>query len=299
MAKSNHTPLAKPKPAVSDKKIKHEIWGVVFVFLGLFTFLSLVSYHHADPSLFSKTNETAKNFGGKIGANLSEVLIQFSGFSAFLISFLSFSFAIRLFQGSNFIQLTGKAFWILMAILSTATLLSLQFETISYGGAHFPAGGVFGGWIASSLKHYLNTIGTSLFTFSVLLISLVQSTPFSAAKFFLFLSRVSLIGFGQAIRYSIIFVKKFLQTFSAVFVQAMKEIPAIQAKIAEKKIEKAFTAEKNQPAEIITQNTQAAASVNSADDILADFTDIPATDTATPDRSLKVIERKKKLKNQF
>ena len=81
--------------------IWQEVWGIVFLFLGVFTFLALLSYNHADPSLFSQTKRLPMNYGGRIGANMAEALIQFSGIAAFICSALFLSFAAKLFRGTQ------------------------------------------------------------------------------------------------------------------------------------------------------------------------------------------------------
>ncbi len=287
----NNTPKVKSNHEI--KQVKHEFWGIVFLFLGLFSLISLISYQHTDPSLFSKTNQLPTNYGGKIGANVAEVLIQLGGSAGFLFSFLCFSFCIRLFQGQGIYQLAGNILWIVLAFFSTSSLLSLQMDRFSYGGATFPAGGIIGGFSASILKQYLNTPGATLFTFSVLFISLIYATPFSASKFFLLLIRLSLMGVWAIVK----FISKAFEL--------IKSVPVVHQKIVERKIEKVF---ENQSAstkiaqpEIITSAVLSQPKKKTIPDEHlsdADFeVDFDELDQPTENKKpLKVIERKKEPK---
>ncbi|MBI2606000.1 MAG: DNA translocase FtsK 4TM domain-containing protein [Deltaproteobacteria bacterium] len=162
----------------------HEVWGIVFVFLGAFSLLSLVSYHHADPSFFTRSPLPPRNYGGRIGANLAEILVQIGGLSSFIFSFLCFSFAAKLFRGATVSKLAGNLAWIVLAVIASATLSSLQFGPVGFGDARLPAGGALGGWLAALLRAYLNLWGATLFTLCALLVALVFSTPLSAAVLF-------------------------------------------------------------------------------------------------------------------
>ena len=84
------------------EKLRHEIVGILLIALGVFLFLSLISYHPMDPSFFSYTSSKVKeihNWMGIVGAYLSGLLFQSFGFPSFLISFVlvffAFSFVFR------------------------------------------------------------------------------------------------------------------------------------------------------------------------------------------------------------
>src|SRR4030065_2838330 len=84
------------------EKLKHEIIGILLIAVGVFLFLSLVSYPPMDPSFFSYTSSKVKeihNGMGVVGAYLSGLLFQGFGFPSFLVSFVlvvfAFSFIFR------------------------------------------------------------------------------------------------------------------------------------------------------------------------------------------------------------
>jgi len=77
------------KPKRKRKIRTLEIIGILFVFLTIFVFISLISYHPQDPSWANVTSADQKihNYAGRAGASLAEALFQFLGLTAFLIPF--------------------------------------------------------------------------------------------------------------------------------------------------------------------------------------------------------------------
>ena len=78
-----------------------ELVGISIIFLNCFIFLSILSFSPLDPSLSNSTVYEISNFGGHIGANISDILIQLFGYSSFLLSFVLLSWSYKLiFQKS-------------------------------------------------------------------------------------------------------------------------------------------------------------------------------------------------------
>ena len=74
-----------------------EISGVASILLSAFILISIVSYSSFDPSILNLNNYEIKNVGGYVGANISEILIQFFGYGSFLICIVLTSWADQLF----------------------------------------------------------------------------------------------------------------------------------------------------------------------------------------------------------
>ncbi len=104
-----------------------EISGVASILLSAFILISIVSYSSFDPSILNLNNYEVKNIGGYIGANISEVLIQFFGYSSFLISIVLTSWAYKLFFSKN-LELFALNFLLLPI---SVYLLALFFEAVS------------------------------------------------------------------------------------------------------------------------------------------------------------------------
>ena len=103
-----------------------EISGVTSILLSIFILVSLVSYSGFDPSIFNLNSYEVKNIGGYVGANISEVLIQFFGYSSILICIVLTSWAYKLFFSKN-LELFALNFLLLPF---TIYLLALFFERI-------------------------------------------------------------------------------------------------------------------------------------------------------------------------
>ena len=54
-----------------------EISGITTILLSIFILISVASYSSFDPSILNLNNYEVKNIGGYLGANISEILIQF------------------------------------------------------------------------------------------------------------------------------------------------------------------------------------------------------------------------------
>jgi S-DNA-T family DNA segregation ATPase FtsK/SpoIIIE len=180
MASSSSKKSDKKTGQKLNRSLGREAMAIFLVFIGVFGLLALASYHHTDPSLFSKTARVPRNIGGRVGADLAEFMIQISGLGSFLIPILFMSFAGRIFQGAQTLKLLLNTIWIGLAFIAGSTLMNIQFGMIHYGGTLIPSGGILGQILGDSLRHYFNLWGATLITLCALLISLVYSTPLSA-----------------------------------------------------------------------------------------------------------------------
>ncbi len=103
-----------------------EISGVASILLSAYILISIVSYSSFDPSILNANSYEVKNIGGYIGANISEVLMQFFGYSSFLICIVLTSWAYKLFFSKN-LEIFALNFLLLPI---TVYLLALFFEAV-------------------------------------------------------------------------------------------------------------------------------------------------------------------------
>ncbi len=103
-----------------------EISGVASILLSAFILISIISYSSFDPSILNLNNYEVKNIGGYIGANVSEILMQFFGYSSFLICIVLTSWAYKLFFSKS-LELFALNFLLLPI---TIYLLALFFEAV-------------------------------------------------------------------------------------------------------------------------------------------------------------------------
>ena len=73
-----------------------ELSGILFLLLSCFIFLSLLSFSPLDPSISNLTSSEISNLGGKIGANVSDLLVQLFGYSSFVLIVVLLSWSYKL-----------------------------------------------------------------------------------------------------------------------------------------------------------------------------------------------------------
>jgi S-DNA-T family DNA segregation ATPase FtsK/SpoIIIE len=208
---------------MKKKNLKAEILAIFFLFLGAFIFLSLISYHYSDPSFFSKSTHKPFNYGGRIGANLAEILIQFLGLSSFIFSLLCIFFSFKLFKEEKFSKNLSYFFWILIAVFSSSTFLNLEIEQVSFGGTKISSGGILGNQISLFLKNWLNHTGSLLFTFFIFITSLLFTTPLSAKTLFSFTTKLIKFSFLFLI-YSLQIIFKGIKKLISIVLEAYYEL---------------------------------------------------------------------------
>ena len=168
----------------SETNLAREITGILLFFFTFFLAMSILSYNHSDPSLFSQTKQMPHNYGGRVGANIAEGLLQTFGLGALLLCCFFFSSGIKVFRGPKqtrnlVVQCTASFIWFLMLLFSMNALLSIMIKSIHYGGTDIAVGGFTGTWIALKLTHYFNTLGSVLLSLCVLLITISLVAPVS------------------------------------------------------------------------------------------------------------------------
>jgi len=189
------------KPKTKSKKdpqnrIKRDISGIVLIFVSIFIIISLLSYNSDDPSWASVSTVDKKihNYGGKVGASLSEALLQFFGLSSFALPLVFIFLGFQLFfprKKGGFLSRFGES---LLICLIISPLFSIIFNHSSWKGTEISAGGVIGELSSSLLIKYFNHLGSLLILFSLFLIVILFSTHIQIrtlfdffAKFFKFL----------------------------------------------------------------------------------------------------------------
>ncbi len=164
------------------EKLKHEIIGILLIAVGVFLFLSLVSYHPMDPSFFSYTSSKVKeihNWMGIVGAYLSGLLFQGFGFPSFLISFVlvvfAFSFIFRWEWKYLSLKITGWA----VILLTTSSFFGLWLNPIRIYQQDLLMGGFIGEIFSRNLVRYFNRPGATILLFVILILSFVLGTGIS------------------------------------------------------------------------------------------------------------------------
>lgn len=158
------------------KRIKEDVLGIVSILGGIYVGLSLVTHKKWDPSLFTFTNSFTKNYGGIVGAYMSDALLMIIGISAFAIPLFIVVYGVKrlLRKEGHRIHLIGA----LLFVLSSSMLLSLMSATFNLKVESNP-GGITGLFISDFIRNLLSIPGAYIFSLAVFLSSIVLLSPVS------------------------------------------------------------------------------------------------------------------------
>ena len=156
----------------------------IFLFLAAaFILLSLVTYHADDPSWASASvGQKTRNFGGRVGASLSEWLFQLLGLASFILPFSMIYMGIRTLKTDEELQYSTKILSFLVLLLIVSSLFTLVFGQVTWHGGEFSAGGLLGHLLSSFSIRYLNHTGSLLFLLGFLILSILFATHISLKK---------------------------------------------------------------------------------------------------------------------
>jgi DNA segregation ATPase FtsK/SpoIIIE, S-DNA-T family len=162
------------------KNVKDEILGVVSVLSSVYLALSLLSYTKWDPSFFTFNHSPARNYGGVVGAYLSDLGIMLIGFSAYSLPVFLAAYGIRRLLGrdKHMVYLLGSILFIFSSSLMSSLVLS-TFNVITENSS----GGITGRFFSQLLEDYLSPLGAYICTLSLFFSSLVLLTPVPLTSF--------------------------------------------------------------------------------------------------------------------
>jgi S-DNA-T family DNA segregation ATPase FtsK/SpoIIIE len=175
------------------EKLKYEIIGILLIAVGVFLFLSLVSYHPMDPSFFSYTSSKVKeihNWMGIVGAYLSGLLFQGFGFPSFLISFVLVVFAFSFIFRWEWKYLSLKLAGWTVILITISSFFGLWLSPIRIYSQDLLMGGFIGEIFSRYLVRYFNRPGATILLSAILILSFVLGTGVS------FISLVKYLGKG-------------------------------------------------------------------------------------------------------
>ncbi len=176
------------KPATDipvENHMHKEILGLLWLALGIFLFVCLLSYSSEDPSFNNNLNPgKINNLVGVFGSHLSDLLYQSFGLTALLwpAGCLHLAWRWLKFREVHF-RLTRLVAFLLLQI-SLGGLLALEFSKVSIFGSYIDeAGGAIGRILEQLLARYLNIGGAAIVLVVFFLVALILSTRFSLVLF--------------------------------------------------------------------------------------------------------------------
>ena len=161
------------------KRVKHEIVGILAIFLSLVVFISLITHNPLDPSPFTHSSSkvtVVKNLLGIFGSYLSDTLLQIFGVTAYTIPFILCVYGLRKIFGREEKHKRGlSAAATIILIISVSSLLTLIFKESS--------GGIVG-FLATRLSlKLLSTTGSYLLFIPLVFVTLMFLISFSIVDF--------------------------------------------------------------------------------------------------------------------
>ena len=268
MAKKSQATKKSSEQAISVSRIRinqlfFESLLIVQGFLGIFVFLALFSYSSLDPTWNSKTFSNpmvveelmVSNIVGYWGAYLSDFLLSFAGYMAYLVvywliwpSFRHFFLYKRpvqfsqIYSGFLAIKIAG---WT-MVLISGSTLVTLFLEP---GNSYLPyeAGGIIGSSVSSYTFSALSFIGSSLLFICLGLLGLTLSFEISWSSLIIKL-QTYLLNFGGG----------FGERASGYLTKFREKLRLRKEKIERQKkiVEEVSKREKQKPPEVIKEDQE-------------------------------------------
>ena len=179
-------PNSEPADIPADQYMYKEILGWVWLALGIFLLICLLSYSDQDPSFNNNLDPSRiNNLVGVFGAHLADLLYQIFGLTALLwpLGCLHLAWRWLKFRDVPFRPSRLTAFLLLQITLGG--LLALQFSKLTlFDSTINEAGGAVGRILVQLLSPYLNLSGTALVLGVFFLVALILSTRFSLVLFF-------------------------------------------------------------------------------------------------------------------
>ncbi len=104
----------------NSKSRQHEhrkiriIVGILAILAGIYLMIALLSFNKWDPSFFTFSDRPVQNYGGPVGAYLSDLIVALVGMPGYLLPAFLLIFGIKKILGSerNLFHLLGSALFI-------------------------------------------------------------------------------------------------------------------------------------------------------------------------------------------
>lgn len=133
-----------------------ELVGYVLICVSIFLMLCLVSYHPSDPSFNRATSEEALNFGGALGAYMSDLLLQIMGLACIWLALVPLGWGIKLLSQKDLPHPPLRIAALFAAIPTVAALFAWLPAPLSW-----PIVNGLGGFLGVFVKTKLVGLATS------------------------------------------------------------------------------------------------------------------------------------------
>ena len=168
--------MQKKNNGTSNKsKRLQEIAGILSIMGALYLALSLLTYDKWDRSFSTFSNAPVQNYGGIVGAHLSDFIFSAIGLSGYLIPVFLIIYGVRRILDKQRSKM--HSIGVFLFILSMSSLLQLVWTT-----AHIsiePVGGFSGYMLSSFFIKLLSIVGAYILSTALILTSFILMSPTS------------------------------------------------------------------------------------------------------------------------
>ncbi len=162
------------------EKLTVEIKGMLLAASGLFLLIALVSFRTDDLSFNTFSSEgVVRNFGGRVGAEMADLLLQVFGLAAYAIPLALLYLAYRSLRFKEFRWRAYKIVAFIGLLVTLATFFAFNIQFTELLGQRVPTGGAIGYKTADLLKRYLGVPGALLLLLPMLAAAIMVLSRFS------------------------------------------------------------------------------------------------------------------------
>lgn len=166
----------------SIMKRKSEIAGLISIACALFLFITLLSYHPADPSFrhfYGPEEIHVKNWTGQVGSYTADTLFWLLGLGIIWLPVAVMLFAVRFLQSTQFKIGIDAAVATAALIFSTSGILAMAVGKVPLYGHPLDSGGVLGARAFQILLPSLHQAGAAILFGLIFLVGLIVLFDFS------------------------------------------------------------------------------------------------------------------------
>jgi S-DNA-T family DNA segregation ATPase FtsK/SpoIIIE len=172
---------------------QNEIFGLIFLFISIFFIFSVISYSPADPSFFNSTPKSVENYGGRLGAQISAVLFNLVGWSAYIIIVFLLFVTIYFFFNRTIPNMITKTIGYILLVFSFSTFISIIKPYTTMGNfKEVKTGGVIGYFVGEFFKSEIKQFFSFMLFFIITIIALILIAKLSLRKIATVLVKITL-----------------------------------------------------------------------------------------------------------
>ena len=166
------------------EKLTKELQGMALATVGVFILLAFLSYHTADVSWNSYSNEGGvHNLGGRLGSQVADLFFSFFGLASYLIPLAILYMAYTMFRFKEIRLRSYKLLASFGLMFSLSTLFAFFRDTTTLFGQPVATGGAVGKIAATFLRTTIGSTGAMILLLPLLAASIMILAHFSFVLF--------------------------------------------------------------------------------------------------------------------